>query len=344
MELISSLKCVLTIFLLICTTKNAEGVNTWAATKDNYVALYNFYYNNGISLTDILPVQTQDDGIEINMSVALDSVNGFDAVKGQIEISGSVYLEWTDETLTIASIDPTNPSDDILTIDPGKIWTPSIVLLNAVDTVSNIGDTTYKLRFNVTDGTVTWQPRVLLKASCSPDVKYYPFDRQSCSFTYSAWGYATSEINLNVLSNEWDLRNYEDNGVWDIVSTSSSTYQSSGSTYATFSIIIDRHPLYFAFNIALPILLLGLLNGFVFLLPAESGERVGFCITCFLSFVVLLQTTMAFLPEIASPMSLLCFYIIVMMIFSMGINILTILMLRVYHKPPKEKVVYTYGT
>jgi hypothetical protein len=65
---------------------------------------------------------------------------------------------------------------------------------------------------------------------------------------------------------------------------------------------------------------------------------LGFCITCFLSFVVLMQTTMQFLPQIASPMSLLCVYVFLMMCFSVFINIVTVLMLRIYHKPEKEKV------
>ena len=60
-----------------------------------------------------------------------------------------------------------------------------------------------------------------------------------------------------------------------VFSTSSEKYVSGGSDYVTFQLIIEREPLYFTFNIVLPILLLGLLNGFVFLLPAESGERVG---------------------------------------------------------------------
>jgi len=72
----------------------------------------------------------------------------------------------------------------------------------------------------------------------------------------------------------------------------------------------------------------------------------GFCITCFLAFVVLMQTTMTFLPEIASPMSLLCIYVFLMMCSSVFINILCILTLRIYHKPEKEKVklyvVYEY--
>ncbi|XP_060575111.1 neuronal acetylcholine receptor subunit alpha-2-like [Ruditapes philippinarum] len=190
--------------------------------------------------------------------------------------------------------------------------------------------------YNPDDQTVKWEPRILLRGSCTPDVTYYPFDRQVCDFTYTAWGYMSEEIRLQIMTTEWDMSDYEKNGVWKVISTNSEIYQYGGSDYVKFEITIQRQPLYFTFNIGLPILLL--LNGFVFLLPAESGERIGFCITCFLSFVVLMQTTMQFLPQIASPMSLLCVYVFLMMCFSVFINIVTVLMLRIYHKPEKEKV------
>lgn len=60
-----------------------------------------------------------------------------------------------------------------------------------------------------------------------------------------------------------------------MITTTSEIFQSGGSDFIKFEITIERQPLYFTFNIGLPILLLGVLNGFVFLLPAESGERVG---------------------------------------------------------------------
>lgn len=60
-----------------------------------------------------------------------------------------------------------------------------------------------------------------------------------------------------------------------VSSTESTAFVSNDAYRVRFRITIQREPLYFTFNIGLPILLLGLLNGFVFLLPAESGERIG---------------------------------------------------------------------
>ncbi|XP_045189712.2 neuronal acetylcholine receptor subunit alpha-3-like [Mercenaria mercenaria] len=324
-------------FTVLLTTFLCANGQTWSGYRTAYETIYNHYYNNGTSLTDIIPINNQSNPLAVQMGMTLNSLNGFDAVLGQIDISGSMKLKWTDEVIFTTYSLSVNQVDAVL-IDYDKAWSPSLVLVNAVDTVKNIGDTTYKLLYNPTDGTVSWEPRVLLRGSCTPDVTYYPFDRQVCDFTYTAWGYMSEEIRLQIMTNEWDLSAYEENGIWTVITTTSEIFQDGGSDYIKFQITIQRQPLYFTFNVALPILLLGLLNGFVFLLPAESGERVGFCITCFLAFVVLMQTTMQFLPQIASPMSLLCVYVFLMMCFSVFINIVTVLMLRVYHKPEKEKV------
>ncbi|KAK3593208.1 hypothetical protein CHS0354_002735 [Potamilus streckersoni] len=125
---------------------------------------------------------------------------------------------------------------------------------------------------------------------------------------------------------------YEDNGKWKMLRTSSSTYIANSKSFAKFTVTIQRRSLYYMINIVLPTILLGVINGFVFLLPAASGERVGFSITCFLSFTVLLNMIMGFLPRTSYPLSLLCYYVTMMLMFSSFITLTTILTLRIYHR------------
>lgn len=204
----------ITVFVALlcrCYTQDA-----WTDIRIAYESLYNHYYNGGTSLTDIVPALSQDSPLQVTMAMTLSSLNGFDAVKGQIDISGSMLLEWNDEVAFNRPLNAHTGVSEIL-IDYDKAWSPSIVLVNAVDTVKNIGDATYKLKYLPSQQKVQWQPRVLLRASCSPDVTYYPFDRQVCNFTYSAWGHTSSEIQLSVGSSEWDTSDAENNGVWEII-------------------------------------------------------------------------------------------------------------------------------
>jgi hypothetical protein len=178
---------------------------TWNAYRSAYETIYNHYYNNGTSLIDIVPIVNQSNPMTVQMGLALNSLNGFDAVLGQIDISGSMKLQWTDEVVFTTYTSLAGNSLDAILIDYDKAWSPSLVLVNAVDTVKNIGDTTYKLMYNPDDQTVKWEPRILLRGSCTPDVTYYPFDRQVCDFTYTAWGYMSEEIRLQIMTTEWDM-------------------------------------------------------------------------------------------------------------------------------------------
>lgn len=169
---------------------------------------------------------------------------------------------------------------------------------------------------------------------------YYPFDKQTCALTVTPWNRDSSSVELVALTNEWNTNNLEKSSTWDLGETSSEIYiNSNNSRYQIdFKITIKRKPFFLALVIVLPVLLLSLLTGFLFLLPPGSGERVGFGITCFLSFVVLLQTIMSFMPEISSPMSILCFYVIVMLCFSVLLSIANVFLLRMYLDPSKDDV------
>ncbi|KAK3609160.1 hypothetical protein CHS0354_011346 [Potamilus streckersoni] len=297
--------------------------------KDNFAMLLTAYESNNssTSLTNIIPKNDQTEALEITMNMAIYALSGFDAVAGQVEIVGSIQMSWYDE---ISSNKFTYNDVTSIVVPQTTIWTPSIVLVNAIDTVKKIGSSTYRPRYSYNDGFVEWNPRVILKAACDPDVTYYPFDQQTCSFIFTPWMYSSTQINLTLSSTTIDASQFDLNSAWSLVETKAETYISEERYYANFTITIQRENLYFTINLVMPILLLAAVTGFVFLLPAASNERIAFSITCFLSFVVLLQTMMQYLPESSSPMSLLSFYLTVMMMFSAVVCLITIMTLRLY--------------
>lgn len=195
---------LIAISLSVCVSCVAG--QTWQDYRSAYYDIYNHYYNSGTSLRDIIPVENQSSAIIVQLGLTLNSLNGFDAVLGQIDISGSMKLSWTDEIVFNTYTLESYIQDSSILIDYDKAWSPFMVLINAVDTVKHVGDTTYKLRYSPKEETVEWEPRVLLRGSCTPDVTFYPFDRQECDFTYTAWGYTSEEIKLQAISSEWDLR------------------------------------------------------------------------------------------------------------------------------------------
>ncbi|CAG2197825.1 unnamed protein product [Mytilus edulis] len=100
-----------------------------------------------------------------------------------------------------------------------------------------------------------------------------------------------------------------------------------------FSMTLKRNPMFFVLNLILPICVMITLNMFVFLLPPESGERVGYAVTVLLAIAVFLTISSGNLPATSSPripsISLLLFADVVI---SAVIVLMVILSLRYYHR------------
>lgn len=304
----------------------------------NYVNLVSAYNVDGYSTKDFPPVFNMSRAMVVTVNMFLYAINGFDEVAGNIEIVAALEMKWTDEMPIIQSITFRKDRREEFLVPYDMIWTPRLVLTNAIGDTSSIGDQSFLCRFNMINNTVTWKPRVVMSASCTPDVTYYPFDKQECKFIYTPWGFKHDEVRLQMVGSEWNMAEYDESGEWNIIDTTSEVGIQENRSQITFTLRMIRKPLYFAFNILLPILVLCLLNATVFLLPAESGERVGFSVTCFLSFMVLLNMIMDIMPRSSNPISFLCYYLVVMMSNSGAMTLVTILLMRVYHKPEKDKV------
>ncbi|KAL3870006.1 hypothetical protein ACJMK2_042623 [Sinanodonta woodiana] len=307
----------------------------------NMVVEMDTIYNKNNDLTTVVPNEGNDTPLNVSMTMSMYSINGFDAVSGQMELAVSLDLVWYDYNLykkiTLTSIN----NASYVTVLYSRIWTPNFVLLNDVQSVERISSESYYVTYYPDTGLVTWNPRIILKGSCSPNMTYFPFDRQECSFVFSAWEHDSSQVKLDTPVSSWDTSMYEGNGVWEITETKSETYVGSSgqfdSYYAKFTIAIKRQPLFVLINLVLPILLLAALNGFCFLVPISDG-RVAYCITCFLTFVFLLQTVEQFLPRTSYPLSILAIYVVLMMLFSAVVNIITVFTMRLHLAPSKDKV------
>ena len=46
------------------------------------------------------------------------------------------------------------------------------------------------------DGRVRWEPGGVFRTMCPIDIRFYPFDEQTCNLIFGAWSYYTTKMNL----------------------------------------------------------------------------------------------------------------------------------------------------
>jgi Zn-dependent protease with chaperone function len=108
---------------------------------------------------------------------------------------------------------------------------------------------------------------------------------------------------------------------------------------AKFKFKYTRRPLFLLITLLLPAVFMGLLNIFVFFLPQDSGERIGFAITLLLTVVVYMTIAQELLPATAMPrLSALCVMLMVNLFMSGMIVLSVIVSAWYYYKPDDEQI------
>lgn len=124
-----------------------------------------------------------------------------------------------------------------------------------------------------------------------------------------------------------DLEHFQTNSEWDLIDSEAAVVVESEEASVTYTLKIQRKPRYTILSIIIPIIMLSVLNSFVFVLPCDSGEKASYSITVFLAFAVFLTVVSSTLPANSESLSILSVYIIILTVQSTVITI-TILLIR----------------
>ena len=85
---------------------------------------------------------------------------------------------------------------------------------------------------------------------------------------------------------------------------------------------------------------LAFLNTLVFLLPCESGERISYAITVMLSIAVFLTLVGDHLPQTSEPMSILSYYMMLILVLSTLTCLAVILNMDLSHRKNQNEVTW----
>lgn len=280
------------------------------------------------------PAHDQMSPTDLKVSLYLSSLNKLDELEEKLITTAYLTLEWRDEFLTwdIASFPVPR-----ITIPQNKVWKPDFVLKNGFTEFKELGGSFYNVILSL-DGTVFWKPYQVFESQCSIDVTYFPFDTQTCEIEFTLWSHFGFQVTLNSSSTNIEMTRYKTNNVWDITSTSQSIDNTGPSSTVTYSLNLKRKPDFYVGNLVMPILFLGILNLLVFVIPADAGEKMSYCITVALGFIVFLTIISTALPANSDNTPYLSTYLQIQIILGGIALVVSAIQLRLNHKPEYQEV------
>ncbi|XP_052706347.1 neuronal acetylcholine receptor subunit alpha-6-like [Crassostrea angulata] len=322
------------IFVFCCRTAVIHAIH--GTSTEEYIRLQESLLENYSN--EIRPVRDQDKTVFIHTSYYLTSINEVDVVGQRLITTGFLFLYWRDEFL---QWDKERTGISMMYFKQKHIWTPDVVLKNDVKTFEELGGDFYYLEVTW-DGYVRWLPFQVFESKCDIDITYFPFDEQICNITFHSWSFTKWEVNVTLFHDDdlpVEMYDYVENSVWDIVFTGAlASPDSKAESEVTFILHLRRKPLHYVMNLILPVVLLGVLNLLVFVIPADAGEKMSFAMTVFLSFAVFLSIISMQLPVNSEKTSLVGSYLVFQMTLGVGTIVISSFQLRLHYRKADRKV------
>ncbi|VDI76886.1 Hypothetical predicted protein [Mytilus galloprovincialis] len=281
---------------------------------------------------ELLPILDSHQPLQIKAKLYVMALQGLDDKSQVLTASVFWYFTWKDEIFRWDhNIEYKNISK--LTVKVRDVWVPEIYIVNDVRDMS-IRSSGYNKDYVIvrSNGNMTWFPAKELQTSCVVDVSKYPFDTQECSIKMEAWYHDNTSFVLNTIGSGIDMSevHFVQNGEWEIVNLSSNPFQyqdyadnSSAYSCIHYTLILKRRSSYHLITTAFPFVILMAINLLVVVIPTECGEKLGFCMSQFLTMIVFLTLIGQNMPSSSLTISYLTFLISLQILVS-GITILIV--------------------
>ncbi|XP_029513719.1 neuronal acetylcholine receptor subunit alpha-7-like [Oncorhynchus nerka] len=280
------------------------------------------------------PVGNDSHSLTVFFTISLMQIMDVDEKNQVLTTNIWLRMSWFDHYLQWNQTE--YPGVKNLRFTTDQVWTPDILLYNSAD---DDFDSTFKTNVLVnSSGFAEYLPPGIFMSTCNVDVRWFPFDIQKCEMKFGSWTYDGWLMDLQM--NEADISGYMSNGEWDLVGVpgtrSEVFYDCCKEPYpdVTFVVTIRRRTLYYALNLLIPCVLLSSMTLLIFLLPADSGEKISLGITVLLSLTVFMLLVAEIMPATSDSIPLIGQYFASTMII-VGMSVIaTTVVLQYHHHDP----------
>ncbi|XP_077384227.1 neuronal acetylcholine receptor subunit alpha-7-like isoform X1 [Festucalex cinctus] len=282
------------------------------------------------------PVANDSHSLTVHFSITLMQVMDVDEKNQILTTNIWLQMQWYDHYLQWNQSE--YPGVKNLRFTADQVWTPDILLYNSAH---DKFDGTFKTNVLVnSSGFCEYLPPGIFISTCNVDVRWFPFDIQRCELKFGSWTF--DGWLLDIQMKEADVSGYMPNGEWDLLEVPGARhevfYECCAEPYpdVTFVVTLRRRTLYYALNLLIPCVLLSSMTLLVFLLPANSGEKISLGITVLLSLTVFMLMVAEIMPATSDSIPLIGQYFASTMVI-VGMSVVaTVIVLQFHHHNPNN--------
>lgn len=304
--------------------------------------LHKRLFNESYYSVDLLPVENLSSTINVSFGFDLTKIVQVNAKEQSLTVYGSVRQIWNNPSLSW------NESEfggiKRIYVEPKRVWVPDILLYNNKDDQDHVGGGRASYRTGVTlysNGTNTWFNPMMFTTLCRINVAFFPFDNQTCQLKFGSWMYDAHTLNINPMKTmKFPTSNFQENGGWAIYKVKmkrhEQRYQCCPDPYVDVTVTIEmgRESMDYFINLIVPCCLISSMIFLGFILPPESGERIGLSITVLLAMTVFQQLTSEIMPSYDFPILGQYYFAIILEI---GASVVvTTMILNFYHRTNRK--------
>lgn len=284
------------------------------------------------------PVKDYNRPVQVNFTVTLARIVDMNTKSQELKTCLWLNFQWTDEFLTWKPENYQGVKTIRVPID--QIWKPDILLYNSV---SENFDPSFPTKAVIqSTGAVNWLPPALVTSSCKVNVRYYPFDHQECLFMFGPWSHNIEMLNVTLIGDSADLSIFEDSNTWELMSMKGkriaqafeATPNDPPFVMIEFNLKIKRWQKYGLMNFVYPCLIVLGMAICTFILPGDSGEKIGLSMTVLLGLVVFMQILSAETPPTSDKdeTPIIASFFLTSMWTVCGSTVATVLQLCFHHR------------
>ena len=255
------------------------------------------------------------DTVNVSVSFVLTGIQNFDTASQILVVWGYFMMDWMDELIVWNPLLYNGIQEMKFPIS--QIWTPAMFVISSFDGVSEIKNSADQVTIGA-NGYVLWTPKGTYKVYCDVNIKFYPFDKQTCEILVYVSDAFASEVDLVEPNTTINTDYFKKSSAWKLVSLSSEKRVFSGIPMISIYVELDRRRDFIIYTIIAPLVLLSVLNVGVFIVPVDSGEKGSIAVTIFLSYGVFISTISDELPHNSLNISYILIYILLLLLLSVA--------------------------